>query len=83
MGNDKNSRHLMGLSMILILFVATQKNREDETKKFRDKNITIHLHTPIEVYGIPGGNTIGVVLARTNERLQHSGARARTYNCSL
>ena len=37
MGNDKNSRHLMGLSMILILLVATQKNREDETKKFRDK----------------------------------------------
>ena len=24
-----------------------------------------------------------VVLARTNERLQHSGARARKYNCSL
>ena len=37
MGNDNNSGHLMCLSMILILLVETQKNTEDETKKFRDK----------------------------------------------
>ena len=47
------------------------------------KIITIQRRTPIELQGIPGGNTFGVVLARTNQRLQQSGARARKFNCSL